>query len=119
MFYTYRQNNSAGYFVRDENVDVYVIIEADSADEANAKALDIGLYFNGCHTGQDCSCCGDRWYEPWDDGTVEPTIYDQPAGVKILDHWYEGGRAIVYYEDGLKRYYNNNGSVVDVRPEER
>ena len=40
-FYTFNQNNSGGFFVGPE----YVIIEADSADDANMIALDHDVYF--------------------------------------------------------------------------
>lgn len=82
MFFTYRQNNSLGVFHADDKVAVYVIIEADGAKEADQRAQDwAGIYFNGCDSGDDCPCCGDRWSEAWDDneGTEEPTIYGEPA----------------------------------------
>ena len=31
--------------------------------EANTKACDIGIYFDGVANGADCECCGDRWRE--------------------------------------------------------
>jgi hypothetical protein len=61
-FYSFRQNNSGGSYVRDDDLDASVYIEAVDADHANARAANIGIYFDGCSTGQDCSCCGDRWY---------------------------------------------------------
>ena len=60
MFYTFKQNNSGGSFVIDDKVDVYVVIEANSSTHANERAVDIGIYFDGCYRGRDCSCCGDR-----------------------------------------------------------
>jgi hypothetical protein len=76
MFYTYRQNNSGGYFVGPTTV----IVEADNADEANQIAEANDLYFDGCSTGDDCSCCGDRWHRQYsDDGTLQPEIYGNPA----------------------------------------
>jgi hypothetical protein len=71
-FYTFRQNNSGGVWSGSE----YVIIEADSADEANMTALDHDVYFDGVHGGSDCPCCGDRWCEvDDDDATEKPEIY--------------------------------------------
>ena len=58
MYYHYRQNNSGGSFIVNSDVTVNVIIEADSADDANEKAKDIGIYFNGVDEGIDCPCCG-------------------------------------------------------------
>lgn len=59
MFYTFLQNNSGGFFKDPAEV---VIIEADSADEANKIAEEHGIYFDGCDAEIDCPCCGDRWY---------------------------------------------------------
>jgi hypothetical protein len=63
-FFHYRQNNSGGKFFTDPHsgIGVDVIIEANTADEADRRARGIGLYFDGCENGRDCSCCGDRWY---------------------------------------------------------
>ena len=60
-FYHFRQNNSGGSFVFDKNLAIDVIIEAETADEANDLAEGLGIYFNGCEGGWDCRCCGDRW----------------------------------------------------------
>ena len=66
MFYTYRHNNSVGFYSGPK----YVIVEANSAEQADEIALngDV-IYFGGCSTGMDCSCCGDRWHShsTWDD----------------------------------------------------
>ena len=77
MFYTFHQNNTGGSWAGPAH---YVIIEADSAREANDIAVDHGLYFNGCALGHDCSCCGDRWYEVDEhDADKTPLIYgDHP-----------------------------------------
>jgi hypothetical protein len=79
MFYDFRQNNSGGTFYVDSSVAQYVLIEANDADEANARAQEIGIYFNGVDDGVDCECCGDRWYETSSDGTEAPTLYGEPV----------------------------------------
>ena len=67
-FFVYRQNNSGGVFGPPA---VYVIVEADSLQEANERVStqitlcgDSGLYADyddcGC-----CPCCGHRWMEPY------------------------------------------------------
>lgn len=72
-YFTYHQNNSGGAYKGSAE---YVIIEADNAEEANCIAEENGLYFNGCATGQDCPCCGDRWIKAYDyDATDQPKIY--------------------------------------------
>ena len=81
-FYTFLQNNSGGHFNVDtlDGIGEYVIIEAHSSKEANDRAEEIGLYFDGCDSGSDCPCCGDRWYESNEsDGMDEPLIYGEPV----------------------------------------
>lgn len=105
MFYTFNQNNSGGDFDFDKVAGIthYVIIEADSADEANAKALEIGLYFDGAH---DCPCCGNRWSEVWGGYGVSevPSIYEEPIETYLAGdsmRWMEpGAEIVVHYADG-------------------
>ena len=107
MFYTYDQNNSGGFFKITKKIKHYVIIEADSAKEADEKAESIGLYFDGVKKDIDCPCCGDRWHKAYSlgcgiEGTKEPEIWEQGA-LKYLKEkewspWKE--EAIVYYKDG-------------------
>ena len=81
--YSFRQNNSGGFFTgvetpdesigftkRDEHFPEgqHLFIYAGSANEANELALGVaGVYFNGITLGRDCSCCGDRWHKVSDD----------------------------------------------------
>ncbi len=112
MFYTFNQNNSGGSFHYDPNVGIshFVVIEADNAVEANARAESIGLYFDGWG---DCSCCGDRWYSVEDgeygDGTETPQYSDReiipgdsyekgnPDG---WGKWINGDEAFIHYANG-------------------
>ena len=104
MFYTYNQNNSGGSFVSDKELAEYVIIEAGSSEEANKTAEELGIYFDGCEKGMDCSCCGDRWYEvDADDGKKRPLIYGKPPK-KILEDSLSrfNKQYIIYYKNGAK-----------------
>lgn len=102
MFYTFRQNNSYGKFEVNDSVKHYVIIEADSAKEANKIASkNTDIYFDGVYKNIDCECCGDRWRrQDESDGTETPMIY----GVDVFK--YEDDlrsfkpEYIVYYKDG-------------------
>ena len=72
-FWTYRQNNSGGYSAGPD----YVVVEADSCGEANDLAQEkAGVYFDGCESGIDCECCGDRWSRAWEweNGSDKPLI---------------------------------------------
>ena len=59
-FYVFDQNNSGGYFVKDENVAPEIIIEATEKVKAIARLEEIlnqkAEYTRFCH------CCGERWY---------------------------------------------------------
>ena len=105
MFYHYRQNNSGGGFDCDDNVHMNVIIEANSANQANNKAKSIGIYFDGVGKNMDCDCCGDRWScVDDDDGTEVPSMYGTSLNEFQADSYFvkDGVKAIVYYADGRK-----------------
>jgi hypothetical protein len=120
MFYTFGQNNSGGSFVFDysRGITHFVIIEADSESEAMERAERIGLYFNGCSNGIDCSCCGDRWYSP-DGPTTEPSIYGEviePGDVwkdkgGLSLKWIDGPEAYIHYLDGHFEDAQNMGNA--------
>lgn len=78
-FFHFHQNNSGGFFdnYAGSGIGCGVIIEAGSAADANTRAEAIGLYFDGCASRTDCSCCGDRWSAQRDDedGTDSPQYY--------------------------------------------
>ena len=114
-FFHFSQNNSGGSFYINEKVAHHVIIQAYSAKEANSLAEDIGIYFNGCETGNDCSCCGDRWSKQWstDSGDETPLIYGE-APEKRVDYFTKEGQPVchVYYLDGSKTTYRKQTKEV-------
>ncbi|MFD5697873.1 DUF7296 family protein [Streptomyces lasiicapitis] len=105
-FFTFNQNNSGGGFDYDEQdgISHFVIVEADSAKGAIARAEDIGLYFDGY---RDCSCCGNRWSVCMDDddATEAPEIYDRPAHeyfeTPYAMKWIDGYEGFIHYKDGV------------------
>ncbi|APC43310.1 hypothetical protein Joe_70 [Streptomyces phage Joe] len=118
-FYEYNQNNSGGGFDYDGDAGIthYVIIEAESAELADERAEEIGLYFDG---EGDCSCCGDRWYAQgggWggDQGDEVPSIYGTP--VSDFDfgfRWMKGDRpeCYVHFADGRVQGYGFDTKVL-------
>lgn len=78
-WFHFSQNNSGGSFDEDHSkgIGTDLLIEAVDANHANSRAETIGIYFDGCASGRDCSCCGDRWSSIWSDekGDPEPMIY--------------------------------------------
>ena len=99
MFFTLDQTNSGGFFTGPAR---FVIVEADTAAEANHRAKKVGVYFDGMRRGIDCRDCGDRWLRTKEqDATVEPTIYGDP----LAEAWVsqdDGVRpnVLVVYADG-------------------
>ena len=99
MFITFRQNNSGGYFIRDENIDVFVIIEGDNLNDILNRAKDVFMDYR-----EYCMCCGKRWDDDWknnDDLTQIPMIDDESI-YEFNDSYYEGDKIIVYRKDGTK-----------------
>ena len=118
MFYRFRQNNTGGSWDINDDLTVRVIIEADSADEANRKAKKLGMYWYGSdHDGPDCPCCGDRWTQVYDyDGEEELTYIAQlpnfsyeevpltaDTELSVMLNW-AGNKPYmyVYFKDGTK-----------------
>ena len=101
-FYVFRQNNSGGEWRTDEKKGVaqVVIIEAESADLANLKAQQIGIYFDGVSDGSDCRCCGDRWSrvreDKWDSGTSLDSVVSQFRD----DYYRKNYQVYVHYLNG-------------------
>ena len=113
-FYTYSQNNSGGDFITKNGLDVLVIVEAMDHLHANAIAENKGIYFNGCSSGRDCSCCGDRWYEKWKgDGNAKEfynkTLKQMETAMK--DNCEYANHFVLYYLDG--RVVSSRGRIVN------
>ena len=110
-FFEFNQNNSGGVFDFNEAAGIthFVIIEAETPDQASARAQDIGLYFDGCAKGQDCGCCGDRWDDIYkgEEGTEVPTVYGKPVeNASSFNTWMKEGKEIcVHYLNGDKKWF--------------
>ena len=97
MFYTIDQNNSGGYFIQNDDVDEFVIVEANSPYEAVYKLNKIVEDYS-----EYCECCGERWYydiDYFNSVTEEPSIYNKP--ISEYKSWWNGS-VIIYYLDGRK-----------------
>lgn len=97
-FFTFSQNNSGGYFIINDDVASYLIIEAQNAQEAIDKMLDITRDYS-----EYCSCCGERWCDWMDDsdGTAEPMVYGKNVKKESPDRLFSSS-TIIYYYDGTK-----------------
>lgn len=107
-WYAWNQNNSGGEFHVNDNVAHRLFIEAYSEEEADRKAQDLGVYYNGVDDGFDCDCCGDRWYSPeklefpinWG-GPVFNNIHEY-AGYMADNYGWTEPDGYLYYYDGMK-----------------
>ncbi len=111
-FYTYRQNNSGGYF--DTAVPLTLIVEAPSSLVADAIAQDHGVYFNDYSGLHDCPCCWTRWSEAWEEDEyafdgVGPEVEQKGAKTKVV---YIDGK-IAYHEPGT--YMGREWDISDVK----
>ena len=102
--FDFNQNNSGGSFHINDDVTYHVYVEAETAKQANKWAKNnTPIYFNGCSKGNDCSCCGDRWYKVSDYNGEE---YDSKEAA--LEHFKtkKAGmfdvESIIYFKDGTK-----------------
>ena len=105
-YFHFSQNNSGGSFDINDTVAHHVFIQAKSSGEANRLAQDVGIYFDGCSTGQDCHCCGDRWYTAYGEGDETPLIYGEDPAT-YHDMFTKPGQPVchVYHLDGRKDTY--------------
>lgn len=109
-WYEFSQNNSGGSFITNKKVCHRVYIEAADADEANSKAETLGIYFNGIESGEDCPCCGDRWYPAEGEGDKFPYSYTKELVFNTPEEymqylantygWNMKPEARLYYNDG-------------------
>ena len=99
-FITYVQNNSGGYYLRNEDVQHYVIIEGFDLWQIEAMANKIFADYS-----EYCKCCGERW-STWKgerDMTDKPIISGYVVGEEFSDeYWCRDKKAIIYYLNGTK-----------------
>lgn len=125
-WYKYDQNNSGGFFIRNDRVAHTVLVQAANNRIADLVAQDIGIYFDGCSNDRDCYCCGDRWYRaynpvekfdvytPYDEDdnynprTVEYNDIESMAQAIANAESFAGvgeNACILYYFDGTKHIF--------------
>ncbi|EGT5282634.1 hypothetical protein NMJ53_012705 [Clostridioides difficile] len=97
MFYTFCQNNSGGYIIRNEIVDIYVIIEGHSANDIKRKANKLFKYYS-----QYCECCGKRWEYWFDDSDLDTEPRIDNKSVREYKSNHNGGKKIIIHYDNGK-----------------
>ena len=116
-FFIFDQNNSYGVFDVNSKVSYHVIVEADTASDANDKAESIGIYFDGDDDddadGADCPCCGPRWYMAYGEGKELPMHYSTVITNDMLydgdddnDNYFADTKTgYIYYADGTRKLF--------------
>lgn len=125
-FYEFTQNNSGGGFDVDDKICHRLYIEAENFDQAKEKAVSFGVYFDGCDTGQDCPCCGDRWsdyeskvnlpYEAgnWRSGEKTTLNTVEEVAQHNADNWgWTIPDARIFYKDGSVKEIFKAGTEPD------
>jgi hypothetical protein len=112
-FFSYRQNNSWGYF---KSPAIHIIIEALDPKDADNRAEELGAYFGG---SGDCPCCGDRWYPTHKtEADDEPLVYGDTPQEYMTRKTFKWGRdkypeILVRYINGREVRYWNDGRIED------
>lgn len=88
------QNNSGGYFERDDEVDHDIFFQDRNYDAAYEKFSEV-TYSSAMNY---CECCGSRWYD-LDGSDSVPTRYGKSILGEYGDMW--GGGAMLYLYSGL------------------
>jgi len=115
LWFEFDQNNSGGHFDVDEKVCHRVFIQEKSREAAIDKAMELGIYFDGCSTGRDCSCCGDRWHQPWnDDGIKFPLNWGKEFTFKNIVSYAQFLADKYGWTTPDTRIYFKNGKVKEI-----
>lgn len=91
-WFTFVQNNSGGYFVKNDDVCEVVCIEAESKELAIAKAESI------MDNSDSCPCCGDRWTTWLPDSYDVPSYYGDP--IETCEEKWNRKNARLHHADG-------------------
>lgn len=110
LWYEFDQNNSGGYFERDDFVSDLVYVQAmnpEQAEQIMRELIDKAGAWNYCE------CCGERW-SFWNvEGFDDPTRYGKPIteGVNL----YSGKGYILFHGlNGRTLKWNGKNTAVEI-----
>lgn len=112
-WYEFSQNNSGGIFTVDEKLCHRLFIEACTYEEAKQKALDMGVYFDGCDSGMDCPCCGDRWSD-WEDKHEFPHSWDGKITFTTIEEYAQHLANEFGWTKPDARLFFKNGKTIEI-----
>lgn len=99
LWYEFDQNNSGGYFVRDDFVSDVVFVQAMSSEQAGDIMSDL-IYTSDAWSY--CECCGERWSFYNTRGYEVPTRYGKEVS-KGVD---------LYSREGYILFHGLNGRTL-------
>lgn len=105
-WFHYRQNNSGGYLIVNDEVAEDVFIQASSAAEAEERAEAIFA-----ENSEYCECCGRRWSTGWksdSDGTDVPCSYGTPITEEAATYFSEHAR-LHHYDGRIEAFKYHQG----------
>ncbi len=110
LWYEFDQNNSGGYFERDNFVADVVFIQAMSADNAEDIMRDM---IDNAGAWDFCECCGERWYFYNVKGYDVPTRYGNPVSEGV-DLYSKNGYILFHGLNGRTLKWDGKGTPVEL-----
>lgn len=93
-----RQNNSGGYFIQNDDVQIYVAVEGVDKQHADSRFTEIIRPYSSF-----CPCCGERWYGlDYDDWSPSLKNFKDPEKedeVNCVLHLIDGTKKKCVYTD--------------------
>lgn len=99
-WFNFSQNNSGGYFIKNDTVDEEVFIQARNAAEAISTAERLFAPYS-----EYCECCGERW-SYWvtdEDGCEQPSLYGIPIS-DAMATWCRKQAKLHYYDGRVQTF---------------
>lgn len=108
-YFNINQNNVEGHFIRNDDVDAFISIQAYNLDSAKAIAREILAPYRDY-----CPCCGYRWDDDYltaDKSTDEPYVRGEPYKKQNDPFWCKNNKLIIYKYNGTKEIYDLNQNL--------
>jgi hypothetical protein len=112
LWYEFDQNNSGGYFERDDFVADVVFIQAMNYDQAGDIMRDM---IDKANAWSYCDCCGERW-SLWGDvkGFEMPTRYGKDVTKEGLELFSSDGYALFHGLSGRTLKWNGKDTPTEL-----
>lgn len=110
LWYGFDQNNSGGYFERDDFVADVVFVQAMDSDQAETIMRDL---IDKADAWNYCDCCGERWSFWRVRGYEVPTRYDEPVtnGIELFS---KDGYILLHGLNGRTLKWDGKDNCVEI-----